>query len=81
MPQLRRPHCDSDSEHADSQTEKEMSKLSPTLKALVNAPFSRPGPSPAPARIRAVYESILTEAAEKNYGTRPWLTLSVRETF
>ena len=54
------------------------SKLAPSLKALINAPFARPGQAPAPANIHAVYTRIAHEARERNYGTRPWLTLSVR---
>lgn len=53
------------------------SKLAPSLKALINAPFARPGQAPAPANIQAVYTRIAHEARERNYGTRPWLTLSV----
>ena len=53
------------------------SKLAPSLKALINAPFARPGQAPAPANIQAIYTRIAHEARERNYGTRPWLTLSV----
>lgn len=58
-----------------------MSKLSPALKGLINAPFARPGQTPAPANIRAVYERIAREAADKRYGRNPWLTLSAAATF
>lgn len=54
-----------------------MSKLSPAVKGLINAPFARPGQAPAPARIRQIYERIASEAAEKKYGKNPWVTLSV----
>lgn len=54
-----------------------MSKLSPSLKALVNAPFSRPDPTAAPARIREVYQGIARDAAKKNVGVKPWVALSV----
>lgn len=54
-----------------------MSKLSPSLKALVNAPFSRPDPTAAPARIREVYQGIAKDAASRNVGVRPWVALSV----
>lgn len=54
-----------------------MSKLSPALKALINAPFARPGQTPAPRNIAAIYQGIAREARERNYGDRPWLTLSV----
>lgn len=54
-----------------------MSKLSPALKELINAPFSRPGPAKAPAGIGKLYERIATEAQSKNLGARPWIVLSV----
>lgn len=55
-----------------------MSKLSPALKELVNAPFSRPGPAKAPIGISKIYERIASEAHSKNLGPRPWIVLSVR---
>lgn len=55
----------------------DMSKLSPSLKGLINAPFARPGQAPAPRHIRDVYTRIANEARERQYGERPWLTLSV----
>jgi hypothetical protein len=54
-----------------------MSKLSPSLKALINAPFARPGQTPAPRRINDVFTRIAHEARERQYGERPWLTLAV----
>jgi hypothetical protein len=57
---------------------KNMSKLAPSLKALINAPFARPGQAPAPRHIRDVYTRIAREARERQYGDRPWITLSVR---
>ncbi|KAH6847415.1 hypothetical protein B0I37DRAFT_430947 [Chaetomium sp. MPI-CAGE-AT-0009] len=58
-----------------------MSKLSPSLKALINAPFARPGQAPAPRQIRDVYTRIAHEARERKYGDRPWVTLSAAATF
>lgn len=55
-----------------------MSKLAPGLKALINAPFSRPDATAAPARIREVYKAIANDAAKKNVGLKPWLALTVR---
>lgn len=55
-----------------------MSKLSPALKELINAPFSRPGPTKAPAGIGKLYEKIAGEAHAKNLGPRPWIVLSVQ---
>lgn len=55
-----------------------MAKLSNSLKALINAPFARPGPTPAPAAMRDVLGSIASDAAQKKIGTRPWLAVSVR---
>jgi hypothetical protein len=56
---------------------KNMSKLAPSLKALIKAPFARPGQAPAPRHIRDVYTRIAREARERQYGDRPWVTLSV----
>ncbi|KAK3936857.1 hypothetical protein QBC46DRAFT_394062 [Diplogelasinospora grovesii] len=58
-----------------------MSKLSPSLKSLINASFARPGQTPAPAGIADVYRRIASEAKERKYGNRPWLTLSAAATF
>ncbi|GAB1317647.1 hypothetical protein MFIFM68171_07857 [Madurella fahalii] len=58
-----------------------MSKLSPSLKALINAPFARPGQAPAPRHIRDIYTRISREARERRYGERPWVTLSAAATF
>ncbi|EAA30321.1 hypothetical protein GE21DRAFT_10560 [Neurospora crassa] len=58
-----------------------MSKLSPSLKGLINAPFARPGPTPAPRNIEAVYTKIADEARERKYGEKPWLALSAAATF
>ncbi|TQS34343.1 hypothetical protein Golomagni_05276 [Golovinomyces magnicellulatus] len=59
----------------------DMSKLSPSLKALINAPFARPGPTAAPAKIRDIYASIARDAAAKKLGLRPWLTITAATTF
>ncbi|KAJ0117410.1 conserved mitochondrial protein [Diaporthe amygdali] len=58
-----------------------MSKLSPALKELINAPFSRPGPAKAPIGIAKIYERIASEAQSKNLGPRPWIALSSAATF
>lgn len=55
-----------------------MSKLSPSLKALINAPFARPGPCAAPAKIRDVYQGIASDAVKHKLGLRPWVTISVQ---
>ncbi|KID69463.1 hypothetical protein MAN_01977, partial [Metarhizium hybridum] len=57
-----------------------MAKLSNSLKALINAPFARPGPTPAPAAMRDVLGSIASDAAQKKIGTRPWLAVSTAAT-
>ncbi|KAK1449463.1 hypothetical protein CMEL01_08778 [Colletotrichum melonis] len=57
-----------------------MSKLAPSLKALINAPFARPGQTAAPSHIREVYQAIAKDAASKNVGAKPWLAISVRYT-
>ncbi|KAJ2974327.1 hypothetical protein NQ176_g6120 [Zarea fungicola] len=46
-------------------------KLSPVLKALINAPFSKSGPCPAPNAIHDVYARIAQDAAKRKLGTRP----------
>ncbi|RAL59296.1 hypothetical protein DID88_006901 [Monilinia fructigena] len=53
-----------------------MSKLSPSLKALINAPYARPGYAPAPRNIRSVFQKIEEEASQKNVGLPSWLTIS-----
>ncbi|KAK4131018.1 hypothetical protein BT67DRAFT_354750, partial [Trichocladium antarcticum] len=58
-----------------------MSKLPPSLKGLINAPFARPDQAPAPRHIRDVYTRIAREARERRYGERPWLTLAAAATF
>ncbi|CAN8105319.1 unnamed protein product [Discula destructiva] len=58
-----------------------MSKLSPALKELINAPFSRPGATKAPVGIGKLYEKIAGEAHAKNLGPRPWIVLSAATTF
>ncbi|KAK3346653.1 hypothetical protein B0T25DRAFT_484659 [Lasiosphaeria hispida] len=58
-----------------------MSKLAPSLKGLINAPFARPGQAPAPRQIRDIYQRIAQEARDRKYGEKPWLTLSAATTF
>ncbi|KAF5018998.1 hypothetical protein F66182_9016 [Fusarium sp. NRRL 66182] len=58
-----------------------MSKLSAPLKALINAPFARPGPRPAPQQVQELYEAIASDASIRNLGTRSWLTVSAAATF
>ncbi|KFY28364.1 hypothetical protein V493_02966 [Pseudogymnoascus sp. VKM F-4281 (FW-2241)] len=57
-----------------------MSKLSPALKAAINAPFARPGPLPAPKNISAIYSAIQREAASHSLGVFPWLALTTAAT-
>lgn len=56
---------------------RKMSKLSPALKALINAPNARPGTIPAPAQIASVYASIAKEAGPKNVGLKAWFSAAV----
>lgn len=56
----------------------DMSKLSTSLKALINAPFAKPGPRPAPKQVQELYEAIANDAAIRNLGPKSWLTVSVR---
>lgn len=57
-----------------------MSKLSASLKTLINAPFARPGPTAAPPRIADVYRAIARDAAKNNVGSQPWITFSAAAT-
>lgn len=54
-----------------------MSKLSPALKALINAPHARAGTVPAPPQIYAVYQSIAKEAEPRNVGLKAWFSAAV----
>ncbi|KFH40976.1 Dol-P-Man:Man(5)GlcNAc(2)-PP-Dol alpha-1,3-mannosyltransferase-like protein [Hapsidospora chrysogenum ATCC 11550] len=54
-----------------------MTSLSPSLKALINAPHARPGPLLISApRLRAVLVSIAREASSHHLTPRPWIALS-----
>ena len=57
-----------------------MSKLSPTLKALIAAAYARPNTLAASPSIRGVYEKLRKEAESKKVGIPAWLSLSVRTT-
>ncbi|KAK4452206.1 hypothetical protein QBC34DRAFT_399445 [Podospora aff. communis PSN243] len=57
------------------------SKLSPSLKALVNKASARPGQVPAPRGIQDLYRRLRDEARERKYGDRSWLVLSAAATF
>ncbi|EWG47533.1 hypothetical protein FVEG_16150 [Fusarium verticillioides 7600] len=59
----------------------DMSKLSTSLKALINAPFAKPGPRPAPQQVQELYEAIANDAAIRNLGPKSWLTVSAAATF
>jgi hypothetical protein len=55
-----------------------MSKLSESLKTLINAAHVRPHTTPAPKNITSVYEKIASDAKAKNVGLPAWLCASVR---
>ncbi|KAF2669133.1 hypothetical protein BT63DRAFT_387439 [Microthyrium microscopicum] len=58
-----------------------MSKLSAALKALLHAPSSHPGTTPAPKNIAQLFRKI-GEHAEKNQVERPaWLAMASAATF
>ncbi|KAK0379394.1 hypothetical protein CLIM01_03245 [Colletotrichum limetticola] len=67
--------------NSNRKPEETMSKLAPSLKALINAPFARPGQTAAPSHIREVYQAIAKDAASKNVGAKPWLAISAAATF
>lgn len=54
-----------------------MSKLSSSLKALINAPTARPFTVPAPANITSVYQKIQQTAQAKQISQPSWVALSV----
>ncbi|KAF2757281.1 hypothetical protein EJ05DRAFT_384864 [Pseudovirgaria hyperparasitica] len=58
-----------------------MSKLSNSLKQLINAPFARPNTTPAPQDIGALYNSIGKHATSKKVPPATWLTLTGSATF
>ena len=55
-----------------------MSKLSESLKTLINAAHVRPHTTPAPKNITSIYEKIASDAKAKNVGLPAWLCASVR---
>ncbi|KAL2822706.1 hypothetical protein BDW59DRAFT_149352 [Aspergillus cavernicola] len=57
-----------------------MSKLSPALKALINASAARPNTVPAPRNIQSVYAKIQQTAQTKNVSLSSWLALSTAAT-
>ncbi|CAG9994070.1 unnamed protein product [Clonostachys byssicola] len=59
-----------------------MSKISPSLKALINASFAHPGPTAAPAaQIREAFVDIARDASRRKLGPRSWIVLSAAATF
>ncbi|KEF52780.1 uncharacterized protein A1O9_11197 [Exophiala aquamarina CBS 119918] len=57
-----------------------MSKLSPTLKALINATHAKPDMLRAPPNIRKTFSRIAESAARKNVGLPAWVTISAATT-
>ncbi|KAI4736381.1 hypothetical protein E4T50_13103 [Aureobasidium sp. EXF-12298] len=57
-----------------------MSKLSPALKQLINAPFARPGALPAPQGIKSFYENLAKDAKERGVGVPAWLSMATATT-
>lgn len=55
-----------------------MSKLSSSLKAIINAPVTRPRPVTAARAMAEIYQGIARDAARHKVGTKPWLAISVR---
>lgn len=55
-----------------------MSKLSNSLKALINSPAARPDTVPAPRNVQSVYQRIQQGAISRNVSQPSWLALSVR---
>ncbi|KAJ5110676.1 hypothetical protein N7532_001211 [Penicillium argentinense] len=57
-----------------------MSKLSASLKALINSPAARPHTLPAPKNITAIYQDIQQSAKAHNVSQPSWLALSTAAT-
>ncbi|KAJ5577439.1 uncharacterized protein N7459_006403 [Penicillium hispanicum] len=57
-----------------------MSKLSSSLKALINAPAARPSTVPAPANITSVYAKIQQAAQAQHVSHPSWIALSTAAT-
>ncbi|KAI4726906.1 hypothetical protein E4T49_05348 [Aureobasidium sp. EXF-10728] len=57
-----------------------MSKLSPALKQLINAPFARPGALPAPQGIKAFYQNLAKDAKDRGIGVPAWLSMATATT-
>lgn len=57
-----------------------MSKLSPRLKALINAPHAFPHTIKSPPNIRSIYNAIASSATTHSIGVPAWLTLSAAAT-
>ncbi|THY09484.1 hypothetical protein D6D01_09495 [Aureobasidium pullulans] len=57
-----------------------MSKLSPALKELINAPFARPGALPAPPGIKAFYQNLAKDAKARGVGVPAWLSMATATT-
>ncbi|KAI1617070.1 hypothetical protein EDD37DRAFT_616804 [Exophiala viscosa] len=58
----------------------DMSKLSETLKGLVNAAHALPGYLKAPPQIRTTYNRIASSAQEHGVGIPAWLTMATATT-
>lgn len=54
-----------------------MSKLSNSLKSLINSPSSRPGTVPAPRNIQSVFHKIQQDAESNDVSQPSWVALSV----
>ncbi|KAJ5108269.1 hypothetical protein N7456_004944 [Penicillium angulare] len=57
-----------------------MSKLSASLKSLINAPAARPNTVPAPANIASIYSKIQQTAQAQNVSHPSWIALSTAAT-
>lgn len=58
------------------QTPEAMSKLSEGLKALINAPFARPGYTKPASNIRSIFQQLSQDAQSRGVGTPAWVTFS-----
>jgi hypothetical protein len=54
-----------------------MSKLSHTVKALINAPHAEAGYRSAPANVKELLLSIANDAVQRQVDGRAWIAISV----
>lgn len=54
-----------------------MAKLSQALKAVINAPHTRPTTVPAPGHMGSIYQGIADDAHVRHIGLKAWFSAAV----